>query len=204
MDIDVEVKLQLDKFFFENVQSIRQIDAYRIIIGESPYPSLVNRVSPLQNSIYAKFSAPEIAFLSNSDTLDMYLVLGLIFGSLDIASKVVDFLQVHNINMSVFAEYLFVKFKVILVNRYDLIGKKRYAHRDNMIKQILARYTNNIILVIGSKKTKYIRGIVQQRNCLNVMHCSTSAYSKNCLLWCNTYLKRTIGKPTITIKDFAI
>ena len=199
------IKMQeLDNYISKAIKNLGKTDVYRIIIGESPYPTPANLVLAKPKSSYAKLSIPEVAFLSNNDTLDMYLVLGILFDSIDIATEVVKYLQTNNITMDLFAEYLFSKFKVLFVNRYNLNGKKRYSNRDSMIKGILAQYTNNIILVIGNKKTKFIGNLVRQSKCLNVIHCSTSAYSQKYSLWCDTYIKRIVGKSTITIKDFAI
>ena len=92
-------------------------DDYRFIIGESPYPNATNVILPFPSGIYQTEGIPEVAFLSSNWTIDVILVFGILFGSIDKSTQFLDWLFKQSINqIALLGEFLFEKCKIPCVN----------------------------------------------------------------------------------------
>lgn len=151
-------------------------EKYRFIIGESPYPNVNNVITPFSQSTYYNEKIPEIAFLSTNYTADMFLILGILFNSLDKAIQFIEWLLPQGTSkIAEFAEYLFIKHRIIIFNRYRLSrGLKLY--RDKLVIQLFKKYAPSNVLVIGKKTTKKFDKLVNAIECRVIhpnakMHC---------------------------------
>lgn len=164
-------------------------EKYRFIIGESPYPNAQNVITPFPQSTYHNENIPEIAFLSKNYTADMFLVCGILFNSLDNAAQFIEWLLPQGTSkIAEFGEYLFIKHKILMFNRYGL-SKGLKTNRDKLVIQLFNKYAPSNVLVIGEKTTKKFDQLVNAIEC-RVIHPN----AKNALLyahdWCKTYFCR--------------
>ena len=180
-------------------------ERYRFIVGESPYPNTNNVIPPLPNSTYANNNIPEIAFLSQNYTADIFLVCGILFDSLDKAAQFIEWLLPQGApKIAEFGEYLFISHRILMFNRYGLsMGIK--TNRDKLVRQLFQSYAPSKVLVIGKKTTKKFDNLVNAIEC-RVIHSN----AKNALLsadeWCNTYFcrKNNIQQNSICLLDFKL
>jgi hypothetical protein len=136
-------------------------DGYRFIIGESPYPNANNVIPPYPKGIYQKERIPEVAFLSSDWTIDVILICGILFGSIDKATKFLDWIIPKGKNtISLFGEFLYQKCNILIINRYDRT-KNGYKNRDKLIANLIKKFNPTRILVVGKRTTKTFNKTVQ-------------------------------------------
>ena len=79
----------------ENEYSFSENEKIILIIGDSPYsPKIAKNISPF--GIYNTYNFNEVAFITNTKTLDMYSIVGILFGSIDDASMLINKLVQKN------------------------------------------------------------------------------------------------------------
>lgn len=179
-------------------------EGYRYIIGESKYPNQNNVLFPLPTSIYNQTNIGEIAFLSSSYTLDMFVICGILFNSLDKAAKFLEWLIPQGTKrLAQFGEYLFDNCNLLIFNRYDKQGK-RYTNRDKVIYNLMNKYPPVKILVVGSRTTKAFDNMVNGLECKIIHSCAQNALLR-ASDWCETYFcKKDKSVTLIHLGDFAI
>lgn len=180
-------------------------EGYRFIIGESPYPTASNVIQPYPNGTYQKENIPEVAFLSSDWTIDAILICGILFGSIEKATKFLDWIIPQGKSqISLFGEFLFKECKILIINRYDLIAKKRYRNRDKMVRYLINKYTPAKILVVGKKTTKRFQKMVQHIS-IDVVHPTYANAYYHSSDWLNTYfLDSKVSSGGSLLKDFQI
>ena len=179
-------------------------DDYRFIIGESPYPNATNVILPFPSGIYQTEGIPEVAFLSSNWTIDVILVFGILFGSIDKSTQFLDRLFKQSINqIALLGEFLFEKCKILIINRYDLTATG-LKNRDKLILQLVNKFKPTKILVMGKKTTKRFDNIVQYA-AINVLHpTGANAYFQTAD-WLETYfLDSKVSAGNSLLKDFNI
>lgn len=179
-------------------------EGYRFIIGESPYPNASNIILPSSNGIYQKEGIPEVAFLSSDWTIDVILVCGILFGSIDKATKFLDWIIPKGKNtISLFGEFLYQECKILIINRYDLTKNGR-KNRDPLITKLVKKFKPIKILVVGKRTTKTFRKAVQHVATDIVHPTGANAYFYPSD-WLNAYFldSKIMSQPTL-LKDFKI
>jgi hypothetical protein len=161
-------------------------EGYRFIIGESPYPNASNVISPSPNGIYQREGIPEVAFLSSDWTIDVILVCGILFGSIDKATKFLDWIIPKGKNtISLFGEFLYQKCKILLINRYDLTKTGR-KNRDPLITKLVKKFKPIKILVVGKRTTKTFNKTVRHV-ATDIVHPAGANARFNSSDWLNAY-----------------
>ena len=173
-----------------------------LIVGEKPYSNKACLVLPYPVGYYQTQKLPEIAFLSPIDTQSMILIMGVLFNSVDTACLVIDNLRKQGIPMSVFAEFLYDEYAVILINRYSSNGNGRKTRDKHIIPLINSLKKHNLkVLSVGNLKTiaydRTVYGIS-----LDVIHSSPINASK--IEYIDTYFYRTVGNGNLNMSDFAL
>ena len=182
--------ISIDDFIVKKLKiTIPKQEKYRFIIGESPYPNAKNIITPFPQSTYDNENIPEIAFLSQNYTVDMFLVCGILFNSLDNATQFIEWLLPQGASkIAEFGEYLFKNHKILMFNRYELSGRSK-LYRDKLVNRLFQKYAPSNVLVIGKKTTKKFDKLVNATEC-RIIHSN----AKNALLyahdWCETYFCR--------------
>lgn len=177
---------------------------YRFIIGESPYPNASNIILPYHMGIYQKEGIPEVAFLSSNWTIDVILICGILFGSIEKAARFLDWLLPKGINqIALFGEFLFEKCKILIINRYDLTASG-HKNRDKLILKLVNKFKPTKILVMGKKTTKKFSKTVQYA-AINVVHPTGANAYFHATDWLNTYfLDSKVASFPSPLKNFKI
>lgn len=177
-------------------------DKYLYIIGESPYPNEKNiiRVSELSSSQYAELNVPEIALFSKNYTVDMFMICGILFGSIDKATQFIKW-AVENKHIEYFADFLLLKVKMIFLNRK---GENENSRKE-IIEKCLEVYKPSKVLFIGKDVNDEILALFDKKMCKIICHCGARPTLQIPEEWCKTYfLRETIDDCTINLKEFMI
>lgn len=177
---------------------------YRFIIGESPYPNVTNVILPYPAGIYQTEGIPEVAFLSSNWTIDVILVCGILFGSIDKSTKFIDWLKPKGIKpIALFGEFLFEKCKILIINRYDLTATG-LKNRNKLVSKLVNKFNPTKILVMGTKTTKKFDKIVRHA-AINVFHPTGANAYFHTNGWLKTYfLDSKVASVVPQLQDFKI
>ena len=174
----------------------------KIIVGEKPYDNQAYIVRPYPTGFYNNEKIPEVAFLSHINTQSMFLIVGVLTKSIDKACLLIKQLRQKCILLSVFAEFLYEKYGVVLINRYSTNGKGRKNRDKQIIPLINKLKQNNVkILSVGKNKTKAYSTVIAGCS-LEIIHCSAKNISKPDYL--KTYFYREASNARLTMQDFCI
>jgi hypothetical protein len=198
--------IEIERSTFCKTEEVDEKQKVYVFIGDKAYPQ--NRaVSPsiiLPFAFYSNLKFSEVAFLSNSRTLELYSILGILLDSLDGAAQLIDLL-LQNSLMDVFAKYLWYRKRVLLVNA---------TNQKTQIDAFLKQYSNyNVFLCCGQSHTlKSFATLNQSRskhykhfNFMVVNHPSPRAYQTGFDSTCRCYMERTYADrlSNLTIQDFS-
>ena len=188
----------------ENEYSFSENEKIILIIGDSPYsPKIAKNISPF--GIYNTYNFNEVAFITNTKTLDMYSIVGILFGSIDDASMLINKLVQKKL-MDKFAKYLFFKKNVMLVN---VVGQQ------TNIDNLLGKYRNHIIFFCSNKKNiklKNFKNINKKKtnnryDCVFMAnHPGSNSYRSGYKNSCETYFEHLYNdsKSNLKISDFKV
>lgn len=181
----------------------QQVEGYRFIIGESPYPQKSKIVIPSKSSNYAFENIPEVALLSYQYTVEMYTLCSILFNSHTKADMFMDWiLQKSRAYIKYFAEFLFKKQKLILFNRYSK-NNKSWQNRNALVRSLISKYSPIKILVVGKRSTRTFDQLVKGKS-LTLIHSSANALRVAEKEWCKTYFCFNVGNGCLQINDFSI
>ena len=119
-----------------------------VFVGDKKYPSRKLGKTPINVNafgIYNKFNFSEVAFLCDTKTIELFSIIGILYGSVDIAAEIIKYLLDNN-KMDKFAKYLFYIKRVVLVNAGGKI-----AALDNLLKT----YPNHKVCFCCGHSKKY-------------------------------------------------
>ena len=178
-----------------------------VFIGDEAYPQnrLVNPSIIAPFGVYSTLNFSEVAFLTNTRTLELFSVLGIMFDSLDAAAQLIDLLLNSQL-MDCFAKYLWYKKRVLLVNANN---------QKNQIDVLLTLYSNyNVFLCCGQKHSlksfitlnKAKNNQFKHLNFMVVNHPSPQAYRSGFNSTCQCYMDRTYADPlsNLSLQDFVV
>lgn len=181
----------------------RQVEGYRFIIGESPYPQKSKIVIPSKRSKYASENIPEVALLSYQYTVEMYTLCSILFNSHTKADKFMDWiLQKSRAYIKYFAEFLFKKQKLILFNRYSK-NNKSWQNRNALVRSLISKYSPIKILIVGKRSTRTFDQLVKGKS-LTLVHSSADALKVASKEWCHTYFCMNKKNGNVTMNDFSV
>ena len=195
---------EIGEFLKKNLKitSTGKDDKYLYVIGESPYPNDKNiiKVSDLYCSQYAKSNVPEIALFSKNYTVDMFMICGILFNSIDKATQFIKW-AVENKHIEYFADFLLLEFKMIFLNRKD----EKENSRKEVIEKCLGVYQPSKVLFIGKNVDDEILALFDKKTCKIICHCGARPTLQIPEEWCKTYfLRENIDDYTINLKEFMI
>ena len=206
---DIEYKNAVYRIFEEFIDKelcikFTEPEGYRFIIGESPYPNATNVILPYPVGIYQTEGIPEIAFLSSGWTIDVILVCGILFGSIEKSTKFLDWLKPKGIKqIALFGEFLFEKCKILIINRYDLTATG-LKNRDKLVAKLVNKFNPTKILVMGTKTTKRFDKTVRYA-AIYVFHPAGANAYFHTNDWLETYfLDSKVVSGNSLLKDFKI
>ncbi|QGM30156.1 hypothetical protein GI482_07100 [Bacillus sp. N3536] len=184
----------------------------KIIIGQSPYKQKLGSI-PLKvsvnrtvNPVYNNFS--EVAFLVNDwikvqDSLEMIFNL---FCRPNISLKMISYLKSNNISPIQFADFLFERYKIVLVNHFD----SNENSQQSIILNLINRYPScDVYVLFVGEKTSF--QLPQSRNIMKaralhpsgkVLNTNTSGYYDTWYNLNNSALKNI--SPNFTLDIFRI
>lgn len=204
---------EIDDFISNKLNiKLQLVDYYRFIIGESPYPNKNKIVVPYSNSKYKYENIPEVALLSYQFTLEMFTICSILFKSHQNSKEFINWiLGKPCLYINYFAEYLFIKHKIILFNRYSKnnvnvnkkFNKKSFQNRDSLVQSLISKYQPKKILVIGKKSTGTFKKLVKGKS-LEIIHSSIKALRGNVKEWCETYFCLDTKPGNLQITDFSL
>lgn len=184
----------------------------KFIIGQSPYKQKLGSkplkvsVNATTNPVYNNFS--EVAFLVN-DWVKVQDSLEMIFNLLCTPNKsleMISYLKSNNISPIEFTNFLFERFKIVLVNHFDSNNNSQ----QNIISNLIKRYSScNIYVLFVGKKASFqlpqnisIEAARALHSSGNVLNTNSSGYYETWYKLNNSALKDR--SPNFTLDVFRI
>lgn len=184
-----------------------------VFVGDKKYPSRKLGKTPINVNafgIYNKFNFSEVAFLCDTKTIELFSIIGILYGSVDIAAEIIKYLLDNN-KMDKFAKYLFYIKRVVLVNAGGKI-----AALDNLLKT----YPNHKVCFCCGHSKKYKITHLPHLNIAKtakttvkkydkfiwLLHPSSRSYRNGFVNACSCYWDHSYKdiKSNLTIQDFKV
>ena len=179
-----------------------------VFVGQSKYPTRKKGKSPINVKpfgIYNKYSFGEVAFLCDIRTIELFSIMGILCGSIDLAVIIINYL-LNNSLMPKFAQYLYCRKGVVLVNANGQISKIDRLLNDFKNHKVCfccgkSTFKSSSFTALNTTKTKG-----KYDKILQLLHPSSNSYRTGfdnaCrCFWDHTYVDRNSN---LTIQDFRV